>query len=184
MKTASLLVVLALSVLAASPLAAQAQSQTLTVATSATKPVVDGVAASGEYAASLVVGKTYVAVSRTADALTVLVSADTVGWVSIGFGSSRMDKSTIFIGYVKDGKLELRTDLGRGQSHAPVASDALVASAAKEANGRTTIELALKPAAFIAPGQKELPIIVAYGTADSFVSPHAARWSGSIAWAE
>jgi hypothetical protein len=181
-KNAAILVALVFSVLVVAP--AVAQVQTLAVSTTAVKPVADGVVTTGEYAASLVVGKTYLAVARTADSLTVALSADTQGWVAIGFGSSRMDKSTIFIGYVKDGKLELRTDLGRGQAHAPTPFDALLASAAKEANGRTTIELALKPAAFLAQGQKEIAIIVAYGNSDSFISPHAARWSGVIKLAD
>lgn len=168
------------ALLALLSLPALAQERTLTVATTATKPAVDGVLAASEYGAPLVVGKTSLAVARSADTLTIAVSAQTQGWVAVGIGSSRMDAATIFIGFVKDGKLELKPQVGRGHSHADDASDALIASAGKEENGLTTIELALKSAAFIAAGKKEIAVIVAYGAADSFTRMHAARWSGTV----
>ena len=176
------LIVLALFALLALP--AVAQDRTLTVATTKTKPTVDGSVASGEYGAPLVVGTTSIAVVRTVDVLSIAVSAQTQGWVAVGIGSGRMDGATIFIGFVKDGKLELKTQLGRGHAHGDTTSDVLVASAGKEENGRTTIELALKPSVFIAKGQKELTVIVAYGSADSFTSIHAGRWSGIVKLAD
>ncbi len=50
-------------------------------------------------------------------------------------------------------------------------------------HGRTTIELRLKPSAFISAGQKELLGIVAIGNGDNFFSPHAFRsaWTAKLA---
>ena len=174
------IVLISLVLLAALVMPAAAQDRTLTVATTTTKPTIDGVIAKGEYGTPMVVANTTIAVARSADVLSVAVSAQTQGWVAVGLGSNRMDGATIFIGYVAGGKLQLKIQQGRGHSHSDLTSDAIIASAGKEVDGWTTIELALKPAAFIVKGQKELPFIVAYGTADSFFALHAGRWTGTV----
>jgi hypothetical protein len=182
MRKSAILIVLAL--LAALAIPAVAQDRTLTLATTTAKPTADGVVAKNEYPATLTVGTSTVSMARSADALSIAISAQTQGWVAIGLGSSRMNGATIFIGYVANGKLELKVQQGSGHSHADLASDALIASAGKEENGVTTIELTLKPGAFIAKGQTELPFIMAWGNADSFFAIHAGRFGGTVKLAD
>ena len=173
-----------LALLAALAIPAVAQDRTLTLSTTTAKPTVDGVVAKEEYPATLTVGTAAVSLARSADALSIAISAQTKGWVAIGLGSDRMNGATIFIGYVANGKLELKIQQGRGHGHGDLESDALVASAGTEENGVTTIELKLKPGAFIAKDQKELPFVMAWGGADSFVSIHAGRFTGTVKLAD
>ena len=162
---------------------AAAQDRSLTLATSTSVPTVDGVVGAGEYGAVLELTRVSISMSRSADTLSIAIGATTRGWVAIGLGSNRMDGATIFMGYVgNDGKLQLKPQRGSGHTHADVTTDALIASAGKEANGRTTIELRLKASSFIAKDQKELIGIVATGNGDSFVSMHSFRstWTAKL----
>ena len=113
--------------------------------------------------------------TRTADALYVAVSANTTGWVAIGLGSTRMAGATIFIGYVSQGALQLKVHRGVAHTHTDMTSDVILLSAAKEEGGRTTIEMKLKPSAFTPANAKDIPAIVAFGGADSFVAMHVYR---------
>jgi len=180
MRKTQYIVLLALIVLAA---AAGAQSATLTIATSTSVPTVDGVVAAKEYGAVLDLTRVKISMARSADALSMAISTPTTGWVAIGLGSSRMADATILIGYVADGKLQLKFQRGSGHGHSDITSDALLASAGKEEGGTTTIELKLKSSAFIAKDQKELVGIVAIGNADSFFAMHSFRapWTAKLA---
>jgi hypothetical protein len=158
--------------------AAIGQTQAISLPISKQTPAIDGVSTASEYSTVAELGKVTLRLSRTADTLYVSVSGQTTGWVAVGFGSSRMDGSLIFIGYVdKDGKAMMKIQKGAGHSHGDVQSDALIQFAGKEDKGVTTLELALKASSVIAKGATDLPVIYAMGGADSFSSLHMARGS-------
>jgi hypothetical protein len=158
--------------------AAIGQTQTISLPVSKQTPTIDGVSASSEYSTVAELDKMTLGLSRTADTLYVAVSGTTTGWVAVGFGSSKMDGSLIFIGFVgSDGKATMKIQKGAGHSHGDVQSDALIQFAAKEDKGVTTLELALKASSVIAKGATDLPMIYAMGGADSFSSMMSFRGS-------
>jgi hypothetical protein len=158
-----------------------AQTKPLVLPVSKEAPSVDGVTAASEYPVGTEVGQMKLWLSRTADTLYAACSAQTTGWVAVGFGSPRMDGAVMFIGFVgTNGKSQLKIQKGAGHSHADVESDALVTFAMKEAAGVTTLELELKASSVIAKGATEMSVIFAMGAADSFLSPHRARGSQPV----
>jgi hypothetical protein len=171
----SMALVAALVVLAAS--AGFAQSPSLAVSTN--KTTVDGSAAAGEYPYSQDFGKMKLFVNRTADALYVAVAGQTSGWVAFGLGSLRMNGAVMFLAYVDaSGKGQLSVQEGKGHSHgdaAQAAKDTVVSYAVKEAGGVTTLEVALKPDAYLKAGQTELDVIYAEGSGKSFGPFHMFR---------
>ena len=91
-----------------------------------------------------------------------------------------MDGAVMYLGYVVDGKGQMKVQQGSGHRHADVNADAPTQFALKEANGQTTMELALKADALIAADQNKLDVILAYGNADSFNSMHRAHFSTAV----
>jgi hypothetical protein len=165
--------------------AAYGQAKSLSLTTN--KTAVDGVVNPGEYSFTQSFGDLTLSVNRTAGALSLAVTGGTTGWVSVGLGSLKMDGATIFIGFVgADGKVQFKPQVGAGHSHADAGADladTIISYAMKESGGTTTLELALKPAAYIKAGQKELQIIWAEGTEKSFRPRHMSRGSLSLALA-
>jgi len=153
---------------------ALASAQTLALTGSA--PTLDGVVAANEYSLSLPVGKITLSASRTADTVYLAVSAPTTGWVSVGFGSERMDGADLFLGCVTGGKPSFSQQLGAGHAHSRLPTPLVVRDAVQEAGGATTLETAFK-AGDVIGGKKELWVLVAYGADDSFSSYHLARGS-------
>ncbi len=148
------------------------------------RTVVDGVVSAGEYSWTRTFGPVQLSLNLTADALYVAVVGATKGWVAVGLGSLVMNNADIFMGYVgADGKTQFRPQLGSGHRHsnAPQAvSDTVIASAMKETGGKTTLEVELKPAAYVKAGQAAVDIIFAQGSEDSFTSIHSYRGSVSV----
>lgn len=157
-------------------------AQSLSVTTN--KPVIDGVVKASEYSFSQQFDSLTLYANRTKDALSLAIAGDTTGWVSVGLGSLKMDGATIFIGFVgADGKVQFKTQAGTGHRHtdAPKSvEDSVTAYAMKEANGKTTLELSLTPAAYIKSDQTSLDIIYAVGEDKSFVPRHSSRGSLSL----
>jgi len=141
---------------------------------------VDGVIADGEYSLLTEAEGMKLGLAWTADALFVGLSAPTTGWVAVGLGGARMDGALIYIGYVTGNETRLKIQRGTAHRHADYETNAPAQYSMKEADGRTVLELALKPTGLITRGQKSLDIIVAMGGADSFVSFHKARASISV----
>lgn len=164
---------LCLAVLAATP--AAGQTPTLTVAPRDKAPVVDGVIAPDEYGGTQVLGRYSIAMTRIGEEIYLGMSAQTAGWVAVGLGSLKMAGATIFIGYVDRNGLKLKPQRGVAHTHTDTTTDALIGSAGTETGGRTTIELRLKAAPFLAAGSTQIQMIVAYGNTDSFTLPHAYR---------
>jgi hypothetical protein len=165
-------------------LGAAAFGQAKALATTTNKTVVDGVVNPAEYSFSQDFGELSLYANRTSDALYLGLVGNTTGWVSVGLGSLKMDGSTIFIGFVgADGKVQFKPQAGTGHSHkdpgAEVAAS-ITSYAMKEAGGKTTLEIALKPAAYIKAAQSALQVIYAQGTEKSFKPRHMFRGALSI----
>jgi hypothetical protein len=177
-----LAVLFSLVLLAALGATAFAQAKSLAVTTA--KISVDGVVSHSEYSFSQTFDSITVYASRTSDALYLAAVGDSTGWVALGLGSMKMDGSTIFMGYVgKDGKPQFKSQSGSGHSHHDASAEVsatIISFAMKEAGGKTTLELALKPAAYIKPGQSALDIIYAVGTERSFIPRHFFRGALSL----
>ena len=142
---------------------------------------VDGVVHADEYSFSRDFSALKLFVNRTADILYLGIVANTTGWVGVGLGSLRMDGATIFIGYVgEDGTATLKAQTGTGHTHGDVSGDipaTIVSYAMKEADGKTTLEIALKAGAYISSGQRDLDLIFAMGQEKSFLPHHIFRSS-------
>jgi len=163
---------------------AMAFSQAKSLPVTTGKVTVDGVVSPAEYSFSQDFDSISVYARRTANALYLAAVGDSTGWVALGLGSLRMDGSTIFMGFVdKEGKVQFKPQAGSGHSHKDVGADVaatVVAYAIKVAGGKTTLELELKPSAYIKDGQKDLQVIYAVGTEKSFIPRHMARGALSL----
>jgi hypothetical protein len=160
---------------------AGAQSKPVELSASDAWVTVDGVSAASEYTATAEIVKTKLSLARDKDNLYVSITGETTGWISVGFGSLKMDGSLMFIGFVgADGKAQGKLQKGTRNTHTDVVSDALVQFAMKEAGGVTTLELVLKASSAIAKDARDLPVIWAVGGADSFISPHRTRGSLTV----
>ena len=176
----SLVLLFSLVLITALGAAAFAQS----LATTANKTAVDGVVNAAEYSYSKTFEGFTLHANRTSDALYLAVVGDTTGWVAVGLGSMRMDGSTIFMGFVgSDKKVQFKVQAGNGHSHKDASADAsasVVSYAIKEAGGKTTLELQLKPGPYLKSGQASLDTIYAMGTEKSFIPRHFMRGAISI----
>jgi hypothetical protein len=161
---------------------AGAQASNPGLALGTTKPTLDGVVVASEYGVAITeTNKPTIWLSKTTDTLYVAVSADTTGWVAVGFGSLKMDGALMLIGFVgSDGKAQLKLQKGAGHSHGDVESDALLQFAMKEQGGKTVLEAALKVSSIIGKDAKTLPMIWAIGGGDNFTSFMRARGSLTV----
>ena len=144
-------------------------------------------ASAGDYAHEVQVKKMAFAWKVNGDKLEVKLSAETTGWVAVGFNPTDGMKGANFIlGYVKDGKVTLSDDFGDSTlSHK--ADDKLGGTAdvtpigGTEENGKTTIEFAI-PLASADPQDGKIDVkgdtvvLLAYGPErDSFKVKHTFR---------
>jgi hypothetical protein len=148
------------------------------LAISEKKPSVDGVIQTGEYSYSQDFDQQMTLyASRTSMTLYLGVVANTSGWVAVGLGT-RMDGADIFIGYIKDGKVYFKPQVGSGHSHHDASASvdsSLVSYALGQRGGKTTLEIALKAGAYIKDGQSKLDLIFAMGDQPSFSQYHSYR---------
>ena len=125
--------------------------------------------------------------------LTVRIRARSTGWVAVGFEPSQAMKDANFIiGYVKDGKVNLRDDFGteRGKHTADTklgGNSDVNAISGSEKNGITEITFSIpldSGDAYDKPLRQgnEYSILLAYGKTDSFSAGHEieAEAKGSI----
>ncbi|MBN2352389.1 MAG: hypothetical protein JXD23_07460 [Spirochaetales bacterium] len=143
---------------------------------------VDGVVKDGEYPLFFDLAPFKVWVSRSGDVIRFAVSAETRGWVALGFGSRRMDGADIFMGEVKNGKEIFTEQIGRGHGHAdnPAGKRFATRYAVKLDGDVTTMELECPAAKVVPKGAKELPVILAYSASDSLTQYHTARRSATL----
>jgi len=147
------------------------------VVVSAKAPVIDGTVAAGEYSFTQDYRGCTLYAARNKDTITLAIKANTTGWVAIGVGSTVMNDAHIVIGFVKDGKPQLKEQLGAGHGHhdTSAADSGVLDMAIKEENGTTTLEVSLRAGDFIRDGQKELAVIIAYSSQASFMVRHSFR---------
>ncbi len=138
-------------------------------------PVVDGAVTEGEYGVSLQYDGIVISLALVGDTLHAAAVAATTGWVAVGFGSDVMDGARILFSYVEaDGTVFFAEQEGKGHRHHDVADTVATAHAVSEADGATTLEVAL-PAAFVRDSAGEtgmFPMIMAYGNRDSVRPVH------------
>lgn len=152
---------------------ASACAQKLPIGSSSVK--IDGLISDKEYALTVPLDKMTVYVTRTAEALFLGLTAQTRGWVALGFGSERMDGARLFIGTVTDGTASVSQQLGSGHGHRETSDNLPIDYAIVESSGRTTLELALRTSDVIAGGQTELQVLIAFGSTDKITAHHSAR---------
>jgi hypothetical protein len=140
-----------------------------------TKVTVDGKAGTDEYTFTYETKGLKLLLTRTENSLYAAVTADTTGWVGIGFKANKMDKSEILIGYFKDGKGNLFEQLGSGHKHDDQNIPYVKTYALTETAKTTTLELELDANGILSPGQKSFPMILAFGGDDTVTSYHRAR---------
>ncbi len=162
--------------------AAGAQEKTATLTRMQNRPKVDGVIGADEYTTTIDFPGIRIGLSLGADTLFVGMSAETEGWLGIGFNPKKtMDGAVIFIGFLTGKKAQLKVQKGVEWTHMDLNADILSLFAMSEEDGKTFMELALKPASLIAKGQKELGIIAAYGASKDFTSAHEeSRYSVTV----
>ena len=163
-------------------------AQDAVLAASKNKTVVDGVVHPGEYSFSSDFGPLALYVNRSGEGLYIGVVGSTAGWVAFGLGSVAMDGATIFMGFLgSDGKAHFKPQAGKDHMHSDVGrdvSDTIVSYAMTKSEGKTTLEVELKPAAYIKKGQTTLDLIFAEGAQPSFTPYHTFRGSLSLKLAQ
>ena len=155
-------------------------AQSVSLARTTTAPKLDGAMSAKEYSYTLQEPSMQLGMSWVGDTLYVAVTGQTTGWVAVGLGSPRMDGAVLYLGFVADGKGQMKVQQGTGHRHGDTNSDAPTQFALKEADGQTTMELALKADSFLALNQTRLDVILAYGSAPSFNSLHRAHFATTV----
>jgi hypothetical protein len=170
---------LSLLLLASCALALCAQAK---LAPSNLAPTIDGVIADKEYAWLSTGGGITLALALSADSQTLCaaLSAPTAGWVAIGLGSLRMNKSFMVMGY-DHGASSVTEDYGLGDRHAPANQKLLGAAVARKTGKLTTLEFAIPAGTFLNAGK--LDLILAYGLKADFVSMHTWKTAFTVALA-
>jgi hypothetical protein len=163
-------------------LPAAAQEKTAVLSRMQNTPRVDGAMGSEEYSTTVDFPGMRIGLSLGSDALYVGMSAETEGWMGIGFSPKQtMDGAVIFIGFLTGKKAQLKIQKGTEWTHADFEGDLLNLFAMGTEGGRTVMELSLKTASLVAKGQKELGVITAFGESKDFTSYHESnRYSLSV----
>lgn len=145
------------------------------VAVTAFAQTVDGTVVAGEYPKTVTVDSTKLSYALSADGATLFVAfeAPTAGWVSVGLGSLRMSGAYMVFGYVDNGVPAITEETGKGHGHSVNKDAKLLASAATESSGVTTLEFSVPAKDFAA----SLPVVLAFGKKDSRTSMHS--WFGT-----
>ena len=146
------------------------------------KPSMDGVVQPKDYSYSQDFDQQMTLyASRTSSTLYLAVTGATTGWVAVGLGQ-RMDGAAIFMGFVKDGKVSFKAQMGTGHRHAdaPDVTATVESYALKVNGGQTTLQVALKAGSYIKSGQSVLDVVFAMGDQDNFTQYHSYRNTTSL----
>ena len=153
----------------------------------------DGTVAVGEYIKQVKVAGVSFSWNTDGEYLYGAMSAETMGWVAVGFDPENMMQGANYVfGYVQGEETFIEDMFGTkpfgSNSHPPDVElggqDDIVAYAGREADGVTTIEFQIPLDSGDAydkaldPGEHTL--IVSYGERDDFTSIHASRGSGTL----
>ncbi len=137
--------------------------------------VIDGVVEPGEYSLSRDFKQMKLYLNRTSERLYVALTAETEGWVGIGFKSKVMNNAEVVMGFVKDGKTYLYQQSVKGRAHDDKKLPYVKSSAIRESSKMTVLEVELLAQDLIEPDQKVLPLVIAFGNADSITQYHKQR---------
>jgi hypothetical protein len=134
----------------------------------------------GEYSFTRDSGDLVLSVNRTAGVLSLAVVGQTGGWVGVGVGALEMNGATIFMGFVDDaGQASFKPQAGEpGHTHTDAAAsvmDTVISWAVRQTGNTTTLEVALKPDAYITKDSRTLDVIYAIGPDDGFTEYHLDR---------
>ena len=88
-----------------------------------------------------------------------------------------MNNAEILIGCGKDEKESLFEQLGQGRTHNDKNIPYLKSFTLTESSNATSLEVELDAIGLLTPGQKTIPLVVAYGGDDTVTSYHKARAS-------
>lgn len=158
----------------------------------ALKWAADGMISDGEYAASAKIGPMTVWWQNDTEFLYIAAEAPTKGWVSVGLDPEEKMKGANYLIAAFDGEAKIEDGFGTapvGNAHPADTSlggrNDITAFAVVERDGRTLFEAKIpldSGDAYDKPLQagQEYPIIVAYGSADGFTTPHAFRGAGTL----
>jgi len=143
-------------------------------------PSVDGTAGANEYQYnSTISGMTVGATLGTDGQLYLSIQADTAGWVALGVGGQKMDKSRLFLAYDTGAKRVFNEQRGAGHFHGDVKDPVVAKWAVKKSGASTTLELVLPASAAVEGGK--LDLLFAYSDSTSYMSRHKARGAISLA---
>ncbi len=144
-------------------------------------PSIDGIVSPGEYAHSQKVldGAGTLSYGLDAQGLSVALSVKTSGWIGVGLGSRRMNGATIFMGYVKDGKVVFSQQKGSGHTHNPQNPALWDSRSVVTQGGFTTMEFHI-PAAQLPWKGNSLPFIAAYSGSADLTTYHDDNDSGTL----
>jgi hypothetical protein len=144
-------------------------------------------AVASDYAHNIDVEKMSFAWKVDGENLVVKLSAETTGWVGIGFNpSKKMKDANYVIGYVKKGEAKIRDDFGVGERKhkadeklGGTSNSTLIGGT--EENGMTTLEFSLplssgdKHDTIIDPAGDTIVLLAYGGKRDSLISAHKYR---------
>ena len=150
------------------------------LAVSRTTPVVDGKINNAEYPVMINLSKLKVSFSRSATKLWFAVQSEAMGWVALGFGTSRMNNASMVMGYVKGDSSSVIELKGAGHGHNRQEPGLLLKSALAEDSNGTIFEGEIDAGRIISPDQAVLEFIVACGDDDDFAGYHSYRKGGAV----
>jgi hypothetical protein len=145
------------------------------------KPVADGVIGANEYSSMTTIGPVTVYASLDRDGVLYLAASSTMkGWVALGLGSEKMDGSTIFMGFVKDGKSQFSIQTGKGHGHFDAKGATTLSQGVSLSDGGTILEFSVPLDSFLKSGSDTVGLIVGASDATDFATRHSFRASSSI----
>ena len=151
---------------------------------SETAVTVDGVIDAGEYSIEYETRGLRLFLSRDASQLFAAVTANTRGWVAIGFGSTMMNGAHILLSYVTDGTAHVVEQKGvEFHGHEDTEETVVTGYAVVESGSGTVLETSVALdalATMIEENGSKLGVIIAYATRDSLRVKHRARGSLNV----
>ena len=112
------------------------------------------------------------------DELYIAISGETRGWISVGFGSLKMDGAHIVIGYVDGDEVVFAEHLGSGHRHRNSRDKKMSAYGMTEIDGTTSMEVKLPLDEFLDGNRVEM--IFAFSRADNLRMIHNYKTSFAL----
>lgn len=154
------------------------------ISTSPVDPILDGILKEQEYSNVQIIRgmKLGYTLSRDEQTLHFTIEAPTKGWVSIGLGSNRMQGAHMIIGFDGANGQVISEETGRGHTHSASRDKIAKQHIVKESGNTTTLEFSVPSSLY--SKDRELRIILAYGSADNLTSKHVAYGNFTISFSK